>query len=213
MTNTNDKPLLLLDINGVLCIKITKPEYNRIIKDNDDAFSEMKVIKLLSYYVVVRPGCYEFLNFVYTNFDVGYFSSTTQKNARGILNSIISQEQEDETKVFWFRDRTHFDPDSGFVEGVNYITGVPSTVFDTIKLLSDIYDNPIINCRRQYNDGNTILCDDSEKKTRFNNSNNVIIFPKFDGNKDDAMLFEMINTITERFEMLKEMDKVEYSIR
>ena len=212
MTNTKDKPLLLLDINGVLCIKITKLEYNKIIKDNTDAFSEMKVIKLLSYYVVVRPGCYEFLDFVYTNFDVGYFSSTTQKNARGILNSVISQEQEDETKVFWFRDRTHFDPDSGSIQGVNYITNTSATVFDTIKLLSDIYDNPILNHRRQYNGGNTILCDDSERKTRFNNSNNVIIFPKFDGNKDDVVLFEMMDIISERFEMLKETSKVDYSI-
>ena len=175
--------LLLLDINGILCCKKTK---NFISKD---------MLELKSYKVQTRPGCSEFLDFCYNNFSVGFFSSTTRKNAEAILSLLLTSQQRQNTILMWFRDRTHLDPD----------VIKDSTIFyyDTIKKLQDIFDNPVINEKRKYHSGNTILVDDSIAKTRFNDPKNIVICESFDGNQDDKVLYEIMEILPERFERLQ----------
>jgi hypothetical protein len=181
----NNNRLLVLDINGVLCCKMPK---NSIISE------QLELLELKRYTVIMRPGYREFLDFCYDNFTVAFFSSTTYSNANAILDKLLSSEQKSRTAFRWVRGRTHFDPD--------YLNDSQTTFHDTIKKLSDIFDNPIINDKRKYNESNTILCDDSEVKTRFNEKKNIIIFKPFEGDENDNILFEMMKMIPDYFENL-----------
>lgn len=172
--------LLLLDINGVLCCKIGKDE-----KPNDN----LELLELNAYKVVMRPGAREFLEFCYKHFTVAFFSSTTYPNANAILEKLLSPEQKKATPFRWFRDRTHFDPDA-------------KKEYDTIKKLSDIFDNPMVNSDRKYNERNTILCDDSAVKTRFNDPKNIVVLTPFKGEEDDTALFETMELLPIRFAAL-----------
>lgn len=176
--------LLLLDINGLLCCKLSK---------QDEINENLEILELSTYKVAMRPGCHEFLEFCYHNFTVGFFSSTTYPNANAILEKLLTSEQKKATVFKWFRDRTRFDPD-------------PTTPYDTIKKLEDVFDNPSVNSDKKYHSRNTLLCDDSKVKTRFNDPINIVIFEAFKGEEDDQVLFEMMKLLPKRFEDLEKLE-------
>lgn len=175
--------LLILDINGILCYKTSK---------NTEVGRELNFIELNSYRVVMRPGLPEFLKFCYDNFMVAFFSSTHYVNANAILEHILTPDQRKATIFFWFRDHTHFDPDYGKDASIKD--------HDTIKRLDDVLECPTINWNRRYNSSNTILCDDSEKKTRFNDNKNIIIFESFTGDERDTFLNNVTDELIQRFD-------------
>lgn len=172
--------LLILDISGLLCCKVPK-EF--VVDDS------LEFIDLEHYKVIFRPNIKVFLNKCYEKYSVAYFSSTTHKNAIVILDKLLTKEQREKTVFFWFRDKTHLDPD--FEKDPNIKD------YDTIKLLSDVYDNPLFN--RTYNSKNTVLCDDSHTKNRFNNPSNLIIVTPYDGSNKDNTLDELIKVIESKF--------------
>ena len=138
--------------------------------------------------VVLRPDYKEFLSFCFDNFTVAFFSSTTYKNANAIINKLLSSEQRSKVAFFWYRDRTRKDHEMGG--------------YSTIKNLIDVFDNPVINKENKYNKYNTLICDDSPTKLRFNDEQNVIIVQEFKGDKEDQVLHNMIKEISSRFEEL-----------
>lgn len=175
--------LLILDINGLLCCKISKNSTN------------LEVLKLGFYDVILRPYCREFLDYCFDNFTVAFYSSTTYKNANIILDKLLTSTQKSQCLFRWFRDRTRLDPDYGKIKGI--------TPFDTIKLLKDVFENASLNEDRRITENNTVICDDSMRKMRFNSSDNVIIFEEFKGNSTDNHLKEMIRKIETKFYVLK----------
>jgi len=183
------KQLLILDLNGVLCRK-TKT----------DQLSNDNVIKLSNYNVVLRPGLYEFLNVCYQKYDVGFYTSTKRQNAVTILNGILTKFQQNETVCRLYREFTQLDPD--------YLIDPDTEKHDTIKLLSVIFNHPLINESRKYNYSNTIICDDSLTKLRFNNLENVIIIPTYTGNADDDVLYNLIYTISQKFDYLSNQSSI-----
>ena len=177
--------LLLLDINGLLCCKVPKGQKNKKYNKDD-------ILKLNSYKVIIRPHCREFLEYCYSKFTIGFFTSTCEWNVKAILNKLLTPEQHKATALMWFRDRTRFDP----------ISSADEMSFETIKMLEDIFQNPMANEKRLYNDQNTLLIDDSETKTRFNDPANIIICKAFTGEEDDRGLFDLMEIIPQRFEDL-----------
>lgn len=175
--------LLILDINGVFC---TKTRTGEIPKD-----SKLEHLKLNKYYVTLRPNARKFLEFCFENYIVAFFSSTTPTNSKKILEKLLTEEQQTKTKFQWFRDRTHFDPDYPKCDE-----------FATIKKLSDVWDNPTVNEKRAFSEKNTLLCDDSVTKTRFNPKTNVIVIPPFNGDENDVALLDKINEIKHAFDVL-----------
>lgn len=171
--------LLILDINGLLCCKMPKSYPN----------TELEILELKSYKVLMRPGYREFLDLCYNNFTIAFFTSTYEGNANAILKKLLTAEQQKVTAFKWFRDRTHFDPDS-------------STPYNTIKKLQDIFDNPVINADRKYHSSNSILTDDSPTKTRFNDPKNIVICEPFTGKEEDHVLFELFELIMDKFNNL-----------
>lgn len=181
--------LLILDINGVLCCKVSKDS-----KIGD----ALELLVLNAYTIIMRPGYREFLDFCYKNYTVAFFSSTTYSNASVILEKLLTHEQKSATAFCWFRDRTHSDPD--------YQKDSNIRIHDTIKILSDVFDDPTVNAEHKYHSRNTLLCDDSKTKNRFNNSNNVVIFEPFIGEKNDKVLYEMMDVLSQRFVNLQNLN-------
>jgi hypothetical protein len=177
--------LLLLDINGLLCCKIPKDQKPK-------KYAKSDILKLNSYKVIIRPYCREFLESCYSQFAVGFFTSTCEWNVKAILNKILTPEQYKTTALMWFRDRTRFDP----------ISSADEMRFETIKMLEDIFQNPMVNEKSLYSEQNTLLIDDSEIKTRFNNPANIIICKKFTGEENDQGLLDLLKIIPEKFEAL-----------
>jgi hypothetical protein len=197
--NNKAVKLLILDLNGVLCLKVNKDVQNNITENKKNVSDYHDVI--------LRPFLKEFFEFIFLNYEVAIFSSTSFFNADKILK-IILQEIGDISDGFricdfrfkWFRDRTHLDPD--------YIDGneeKPLKRHSTIKKLEDVYNFPYFN--RLYTEQNTILCDDSQMKNRFNQRRNVIIVDKFNGDMNDTCLLNLIEAIPKKFDKLTDYHK------
>ncbi len=166
--------LCIFDVNGVFCCKVPK--------------SQPADVKLRSYNIFLRPFYQEFLEFCYNNYKIAFFSSTNRHNVDVILKNILTQDQQKETCFVWCRDRTHFDPDTDS--------------FETIKILDDVFTNPIVNHNRLYSAKNTILVDDSKAKTRYNNDKNVLICEPFTGLVKNQHLYDLMTLIPEKFGQL-----------
>jgi len=167
--------LLILDISGVLCCKL----------DNSITIKLPIIMQTQYYKVVSRPYVDEFFAYVFENYNIAFFSSTAYHNAKPILDYFLSPKQQKRCVFLWFRDRTHFDPDSNG--------------HDTIKKLSDVIDNPIINSNKKYTYDNTMICDDSSNKMRFNPAKNVIICEEFCGDVDDDYLLRLMSKLKDEF--------------
>lgn len=189
--------LLILDINGLLCRKVQKdhPEANLVRP---------------GYGVILRPGYKEFLEQCYAQYDVAFFSSTTKRNAEVILKAFLSTEQFKQTKFIWYRDRTSLDPDwhADQIESDNSWNDTTwqkeeIKTHSTIKLLQNVWNNPMINAQRKYNTSNTLICDDSAMKLRYNPQKNCLIVPAFaeETLKDDT-LEQIWQNIVEHMQLL-----------
>lgn len=166
------KKLIILDIFGILCWKVMYDKYPEAAAAAFAKENNLEHISLRVYSVFIRPGVREFLSFCYEYADVGFFSSTTEQNARAVLDLILTYEQRMKTKFFWYRDRTKIDPDYGINPEIND--------YDTVKILADVLQSPYINPRRVYDVYNTVICDDTPRKMKHNNRKNVLMIPPFD---------------------------------
>ena len=183
--------LIVLDINGLLV-------YKSFTKNNQN--TSLNTIKLNSYNVDIRPHYKEFLEFCYTYATVGFLSSTNKMNVDKILKHILTTEQKKNTLFVWSRDRTHFD-------NTNDNTNCNNSI-ETIKKLSDVWDNPVVNEYRTFNDTNTLIIDDSAIKLRFNDAKNVLICSTFDNSKPnskpDTHLIDLVDMIKEKFDAMQD---------
>ena len=196
--------LLILDINGLLCRKVKKDYLGPVD------------LELATYRVVRRPGYSEFLATCYANFTVGFFSSTTRKNGDQILQILLTDQQRKDTLFFWYRDRTSLDPDwpsttqpitchpSWSLEDIDDWSAQGVEEYATIKNLVSVWANPIINWDRRFSLLNTIICDDSTIKLRFNRKENCLLVPSFVTPEDEVLpnLGEKINC---KFEILAQI--------
>lgn len=139
-----------------------------------------------------RPYCKQFLAYCYRNFDVAFFSSAHRETGEALLNTVLTPDQRVKTVFTWFRDRTRPDPE-------------PVNSYDTIKLLSDVFNDQDVNYRQKYHEGNTIICDDSSRKVRFNHSQNVLLVEEWTGNSKDEVLKRVGYNLMDKFKHLKQL--------
>ena len=164
---TNPLKLLVLDLNGVLCHKIYKP---------DDTLDPKihKPIDLNKHNLYLRPGVKAFLNEVFSLNDlkVAIFSSTTYPNVDLILKQLITTKQRKKLKFLWCRDRCSLDPE--------YDTRDDIKKYDTIKRIETIIESPYVNAKREYNKDNILFIDDSALKMRYNPKTSYYIVAPYD---------------------------------
>lgn len=156
------RKLVVLDVDGVICgprvhssLPLQHPNTN-VVAVGD------------KWCVTVSNDLPEFFAALYSKYDVAFYTSALEKNISPILSAVLSKEQRQRTVFCWYREHTHLDPE--YVEGNTH--GIKK--YDTIKVLSNVWLHPVINAERIYNRRNTIICDDSARKTRFNPAENVV---------------------------------------
>ena len=191
--------LVILDINGLLCCKelhIDKSPNKRSMKKTTDC------IDLRKMRIYIRPGAVDFINNLMKNYRVGFWSSTTEWNAKQIIQALDLNAKK--FAFTWYRDRTKLDPD--------YLKNTKVKKHDTVKNMQDIFDCPTINESRRYGWRNTVLIDDSKSKTRFNPVINLINVSEYelkDVGRDetyDLEFFELLQDRIERkFDIMREL--------
>jgi hypothetical protein len=179
MEENYDK-LLCLDLNGLLVAKIDKSQPR-----------PPNSIKIGRYWIVFRPGYENFLSKMYSRYKVAFFTSTSQENGSKIINSLLNEEQDQNTAFTWYRDHTHFDPKPY------------NDPYAVVKKLDDIWTNPVVNEHRQWSEENTLLIDDEYKKARFNPEDNVLIVKTFNGDPNDTELKHLSSRIRHKFENMQ----------
>lgn len=212
-----DVKLVILDVNGISACKVKKNTFTGTYQKVD-----LKV-----YNFVLNPAIRDFINELFDKkYEVAIWSSTTYRNASSVIEKVFTPEQKENLVFEWYRDKMkvrlewhevepELDPEYGLNENIKS--------YDTVKNLEKVFKSPLINSEGIYNKTNTILIDDSVFKTRFNNSENLIIVPSYNldeilnlKQKDDIVdiLIEernlidkktcdvILDLITERFEIL-----------
>lgn len=159
-----NKSIIILDIDGVLCYRKYQKGLEEVQLSVENSAFKKKIY--------LRKGINEFLDYIFKNdkFKVAVFSSTTEKNADPIIKHILKEEQYNKLLFKWFRDRTRNDE--------NY-----EKIYDTVKVLQDIIENPTINENRKIKLEHLLMLDDSERKMGLNKKENYIIInsdPEYD---------------------------------
>ncbi len=165
------KPLIILDINGVLA------EKTFIGKGS----TPKGAYKVNGVFYMIKPEVSTFIAKLFQKYRVAIFSSTTRRNAMPLIKKVFTQKQVKRLLFIWTRDRTRKDPEN--------LNG-----FKTIKKLDDFWDNPVFNAKGCYDKSNTIILDDESEKQRFNPEECLIIFNIKNPESDFETLLNTIET-------------------
>lgn len=182
------KRLIVLDINGTLCYRFYIGSLESYEVDKLKISFDMILIP--KFIVFLRPHVYDFLSMCFDKFDVGFFSSMTERHGSQILDILLTKEQKEQVKFIWYRDKTRPDPDFGIKPEI--------TNYDTIKMAQDIVDS-----FDRYKLEDILICDDSETKLRFNKSENTCVIRSFnlakyilnEVNLEDNELLRLMNSL------------------
>lgn len=180
--------LVILDMNGLLCMKVPNDSNYKLSNPS------IKIIKIKNYVLYIRPGIHGFMDRLLKNYKVAIFSSTTRKNLILSLGAILGNRTMKRINFIWDRSRARHDPDYGKNPLIKS--------HQTVKILKDVWDNPIVNPWRIWNQTNTICIDNEITKLRFNKPDNIIISPEWDPNSFENKLPELEKTIVRKFDLL-----------
>lgn len=174
------KNLVVLDVNGVLCYKVYKSK--DLVKNKDN------MLVLTHCNVYFHPEAKDFFKWLFGRYRVAIYSSTTSKNVKPILKHLLTKQQYEKLEFIWCRYMCTLDPEYGIRKEIK--------MFDTIKLVSSVLDNPVVNANRRYNISNILLLDDSYLKLRFNPQKCYHIIPTFHpDNNCNVNSFEFVKAV------------------
>jgi len=160
--------LVLLDVNGLLCRKIQNNDLEGKNLANKKIIDAIKCNN--QYHIIIRHNIRNFLTKLSETYTVGIYSSTNFININIIMNT-ISKDWKNWITFTADRNYTALDPDYGVDEDIHS--------HDTVKMLSMIWQHPIFNANRKWNQSNTLLIDHEVKKLRFNNAENILIVEEY----------------------------------
>ena len=180
--------LVVLDVNGVVATKFK-------VGDNYTNPNRLQRIRSGSYYYFVRPGAKVFLETLYKNYEVAFYSSTLTRNLQPFLDELLTQEQMDKTLFIWSQEKCIKDPDVGkIVDGYT----IPSWAI--IKSVEKIYEE-YPGLRTTVNEPTKlVVCDDTTYKLRFVDEREKIIVDTFnDLNETKNIFIDLLNDINCKF--------------
>ncbi|KAF9617857.1 hypothetical protein IFM89_039051 [Coptis chinensis] len=160
LINKTKRKLLILDINGLLLH----------IGNKFDLPSNCIADKFISGKAICkRSSCVDFLKFCFQRFNVGLWSSRTKRNLDGVLN-IAMGDMKSQLLFCW--DQSHCST-TGFYTTEN--NEKPLMLKELVKLWDK--DDPNLPWeKREYNESNSLLIDDSPYKALLNPAHTAI-FP------------------------------------
>jgi hypothetical protein len=157
------KPLLILDVNGILCHRIRYPDPNPDVPFRSAAKS------VAGTRIILRPRISEFLEFLCEHFCLAVWTSAKAKTARSLLKVIVPPGIRNKLLFVWAQKHCQRQSatDDGEADDRN-------TVF--VKSLDKVYNRfPI------WNSSNTLLMDDSPEKCPEKDTLNTLHPPSMHG--------------------------------
>ncbi|KAK0739685.1 HAD-like domain-containing protein [Apiosordaria backusii] len=121
-----------------------------------------------SQHYILRPHAKQFLSYCIDTFSVVIWSSARPENVNKMCDTILTADQKQKVIAIWGRDKF------GLTEK-DY--GKKVQVY---KRLTKLWDNPAINPQGAWDQGNTVLIDDSVEKAR-SEPYNAVTIPEFLG--------------------------------
>lgn len=188
--------LLILDLNGLFCYKLIKvinevPVPPELIAEAKKKLEHLKCSVGEYYDIYFHPGAKDFIKWCLNNFEVGLYSSTTWYNVNIILKGVVTKKERGKLKFIWCRDRCLLHP--------KYGTDGKVKKYDTIKDLSLIVKNPVLNYKREYTMENILAIDDSLEKMIYNPEGSYIIIEAYDPIKKTGInRKEILDTLRKR---------------
>jgi hypothetical protein len=158
------KPLLILDVNGILCHRIRYPDPNPDVPFRSAAKSVVAGTR-----IILRPCISEFLEFLCEHFCLAVWTSAKAKTAQSLLKLIVPPDIRNKLLFVWAQKHCQRQSatDDGEADDRN-------TVF--VKSLDKVYNRfPI------WNSSNTILMDDSPEKCPEKDTLNTLHPPSMHG--------------------------------
>lgn len=173
--------LVILDINGILCRKISEP-------------IDSTCIERSHYWVKPRPGAGELIRaLIDDGYHVGIWSSTTSYNALPMLDTVIDEELKTQLKFIWCRERVEMHPHYGLDPKIRE--------FDTVKDLHRVWSHSYFN--RKYRSNNTVIIDDSWiKLINHPRMNNLIVEPYQADENDEDWAADLYLSLEAKFKFL-----------
>ncbi|XP_006431313.2 ubiquitin-like domain-containing CTD phosphatase 1 isoform X1 [Citrus clementina] len=144
------KKLLVLDLNGLLADIVSPPP--------KDCKADKKIAR---HAVFKRPFCHDFLRFCFERFDVGVWSSRTQKNVERVVDFLMGDMKH---KLLFCWDLSYCTATSFKALENKY----KALVFKELRKVWEISDPNCPWAKGDYNESNTVLLDDSPYKALLN---------------------------------------------
>ncbi|KAM7208788.1 HAD-like domain containing protein [Naviculisporaceae sp. PSN 640] len=133
---------------------------------------------------VPRPEAKKFLSYCIDTFHVVIWSSARAKNVTDMCDKLLTKEQRDKLVAIWGRDKFGLTP-----EDFNKRT-------QCYKRLTKLWEDPTVKAAHPHgepwNQGNTVLIDDSAEKAR-SEPFNAITLPEFEGKKEDPAVLPVVH--------------------
>ncbi len=185
------KPLLILDVNGLLIFRnVVK------IQNIEPNFS------LNGKFVYYRPHFKEFLTFCFQHFQVGFWSTATNKNMMGIITDLMKIINAEPVFCFFQNECVN----------TGMLTSSKKPIF--LKYLQTVFDK-----YPQFNYNNTCIIDDTLYKTFINLPYSAILSQEWTGdfsdnniNIVDSKLYTQLKYIVDNFNTTVCNYKFEYSL-
>lgn len=168
------KPLLICDINGILCHRVRRDPYPHL------AFRE-SIKKVSGTPVIPRPGLGEFLEFLSLHFCLAIWTSAKPKSAQLLVKAIIPESVRSKLIFLWAQNQCQA-KSQGDEEDV--INNEQAAVF--VKSLRRVYNRYPL-----WNPNNTILMDDSKEKIASQDAENVLQPIPMNGKQSSAELSQL----------------------
>lgn len=155
--------LVVLDIDGLL-IKRT------FITDENSPVETIKTVRTRRHHIELHSDLDKFWNKIFSipNLEVALWTSSNEKTFSEYINHVVPECFREKFHFIWDRRMCTLDPDYYVDNNIKH--------YSTVKKLDTILSSPIINEQRVWNENNTLIIDDSEKKLRFNPEKTRFVF-------------------------------------
>lgn len=178
---------IIFDIDDTL----VHTEYNKTYHDKYIRLNnEIQYIITNKSLTFIRDYTYDLLNYCFNYFNVGFWSTGTEKHILPIIKKLIPNKN-DYNKINLLLCRHRYNPQNTIYK--NILTKKKYKISDynyyPIKPLDLLFENP--DFKKKFNKNNTILIDDSAFHVSIN-PNNSIFIPTFCYQHNDNILFELL---------------------
>ena len=178
---------IILDIDETLVH--SEIQSNNFIDTSKNIYNYIKLELLkMEYYVYLRPGLYQFLEYCFKNFNVGFWTAGNTIYCNEVLKAILNPEQFELSSIIISRKNNHY---IDLKKNIIYpnITNNENIIKPLEMLLNDD------NLSSIFNKSNTFIVDDNPNILSINPNNSILVEPFDIENNEDYILIKLISKL------------------